>query len=149
MQPRIDLITLGVPDLEQARRFYLDGLGWPPLLEIPGEVTFVQVGHSRVLSLFGAQDLVDDIGGGPPAGAPRGAGLTLAQIVDDVPTVAAVIARAEAAGGTVLKPAQDAFWGGHHGYFADPAGFVWEIAYNPGFRVDADGRVRMGVVGEG
>ena len=146
MEPRIDLITLGVPDLEQARRFYLDGLGWEAVLEVPGEVTFVQVGHGRVLALFGAQDLVEDIGGGPPADAPRGAGLTLAQIVPSVPEVAAVIARAEAAGATVLKPAQDAFWGGHHGYFADPAGFVWEIAYNPGFRVEADGRVRMGVV---
>jgi catechol 2,3-dioxygenase-like lactoylglutathione lyase family enzyme len=146
MQPRIDLITLGVPDLEQARRFYVDGLGWEPILEVAGEVTFIQIGHSRVLALFGAQDLVEDIGGGPPADAPRGAGVTLAQIVDTVPEVAEVIARAEAAGATVLKPAQDAFWGGHHGYFADPAGFVWEIAYNPGFRIDADGGVRMGVV---
>src|SRR5215217_217615 len=146
MQPRIDLITLGVPDLEQARRFYVDGLGWEPILEVAGEVTFIQIGHSRVLALFGAQDLVEDIGGGPPADAPRGAGVTLAQIVDSVPEVGEVIVRAEAAGATVLKPAQDAFWGGHHGYFADPAGFVWEIAYNPGFRIDADGGVRMGVV---
>ena len=146
MEPRIDLITIGVPDLDQARRFYRDGLGWEPLLDIPGEVVFLQVGHGRVLALFGAQDLVDDIGGGPPADAPRGAGVTLAQIVDSVREVAEVIARAEAAGATVLKPAQDTDWGGHHGYFADPAGFVWEIAYNPGFRVDADGRVRMGAV---
>jgi uncharacterized protein len=145
---RLSIVTVGVADVAAARRFYVDGLGWAPLLEIAGEVTFVQVGHSRVLALFGAQDLAEDIGGGPPADAPRGAGVTLAQIVDDVPEVAAVIARAEAAGGTVLKPAQDAFWGGHHGYFADPAGFVWEIAYNPGFRVEADGRVRMGAVGD-
>jgi catechol 2,3-dioxygenase-like lactoylglutathione lyase family enzyme len=146
MQPRIDLITLGVPDLEQARRFYIDGLGWEPLLEVAGEVTFIQIGHSRVLALFGAQDLVEDIGGGPPADAARGAGVTLAQIVDSAPAVAEVVARAEAAGATVLKPAQDTSWGGHHGYFADPAGFMWEIAYNPGFRVGGDGSVRMGVV---
>src|SRR5215208_5495038 len=94
MEPRIDLITLGVPDLDTARRFYADGLGWAPLLDIPGEVVFLQVGHSRVLALFGAQDLVEDIGGGPPADAPRGAGVTLAQIVDNVPEVAEVIARA-------------------------------------------------------
>lgn len=146
MEPRIDLITLGVPDLEQARRFYIDGLGWEPLLEVEGEVSFLQVGHSRVLALFGAQDLVEDIGAGPPADAPRGAGVTLAQIVDSVAEVAEVVARAEAAGATVLKPAQATSWGGHHGYFADPAGFVWEVAHNPGFRVDADGAVRMGVV---
>jgi catechol 2,3-dioxygenase-like lactoylglutathione lyase family enzyme len=146
MHPRIDLITLGVPDLDEARRFYLDGLGWEPVLEVAGEVSFIQVGHGRVLALFGADDLVDDIGGGPAADAPRGAGVTLAQIVDAVPEVAEAMARAEAAGATVLKPAQDASWGGHHGYFADPSGFVWEIAYNPGFRVDAEGRVRMGAV---
>jgi catechol 2,3-dioxygenase-like lactoylglutathione lyase family enzyme len=146
MQPRIDLITIGVPDLDEARRFYGDGLGWEPLLDVPGEVVFLQVGHGRVLALFGAQDLVEDIGDGPPADAPRGAGVTLAQIVATVPEVAEVIARAEAAGATVLKPAQATSWGGHHGYFADPSGFVWEIAYNPGFRVDADGRVRMGAV---
>ena len=146
MQPRIDLITIGVPDLDEARRFYRDGLGWEPLLDVPGEVVFLQVGHGRVLALFGAQDLVEDIGGGPPADTPRGAGVTLAQIVDTVPEVAEVIASAEAAGATVLKPAQATSWGGHHGYFADPSGFVWEIAYNPGFRVDADGRVRMGAV---
>lgn len=146
MQPRIDLITIGVPELDEARRFYADGLGWEPLLDVPGEVVFLQVGHGRVLALFGAQDLVDDIGAGPPADAPRGAGVTLAQIVDSVPEVAEVIARAESAGATVLKPAQDAVWGGHHGYFADPSGFVWEIAYNPGFRVAPDGRVSMGPV---
>jgi catechol 2,3-dioxygenase-like lactoylglutathione lyase family enzyme len=149
MDPRIDLITLGVGDLDQARRFYVDGLGWEPLLEVAGEVYFIQVGHSRVLALFGADDLVADMGGGPPADAPRGAGVTLAQIVGSVPEVGELIARAEAAGATVIKPAQDTEWGGHHGYFADPSGFVWEIAYNPGFHVDADGRVRMGVVEEG
>ena len=111
------------------------------------DVLVIQVGHGRVLALFGAQDLVEDIGAGPPADAPRGAGVTLAQIVDSVPEVAEAMARAESAGATVLKPAQDAFWGGHHGYFAGPAGVVWEIAYNPGFRVDADGTVRMGAVG--
>jgi catechol 2,3-dioxygenase-like lactoylglutathione lyase family enzyme len=146
MEPRIDLITIGVPDLDEAHRFYCDGLGWEPLLDVPGEVVFLQVGHGRVLALFGAQDLVEDIGAGPPADAPRGAGVTLAQIVGSVPEVAEAIARAEAAGATVLKPAQDTSWGGHHGYFADPAGFVWEIAFNPGFRVDAEGGVRMGVV---
>jgi uncharacterized glyoxalase superfamily protein PhnB len=96
--------------------------------------------------LFGAEDLAADTGGGPPADAPRGAGVTLAQIVESPAAVGAVIAAAEAAGASVIKPAQRAEWGGHHGYFADPGGFVWEIAYNPGFRVEADGRVRMGAV---
>jgi catechol 2,3-dioxygenase-like lactoylglutathione lyase family enzyme len=144
MQPRLDMVTLGVPDLEEARRFYVEGLGWEPVLVVPDEVVFLQVGPGRLLSLFGAESLEKDMGGGPSAGDPRGAGVTLAQIVETIPEVGEVLARAEKAGGTVIKPAQDADWGGHHGYFADPAGFVWEIAYNPGFMVDPDGRVRMG-----
>jgi catechol 2,3-dioxygenase-like lactoylglutathione lyase family enzyme len=146
MDPRLDMITLGVPDLDAARRFYVDGLGWEPVLDIPGEVVFIQIGHGRLLSLFGADDLASDMGGGPPADAPRGAGVTIAQIVETPDAVADVISAAEAAGATVVKPAQRADWGGHHGYFADPSGFVWEIAYNAGFRVEADGRVRIGAV---
>src|SRR5206468_2505756 len=133
MDQRIDLLTLGVPDLDAARRFYLDGLGWEAALDVPGEVVFLRVGHSRLLALFGAADLEKDIGGGS-AGTPGG-GVALGQIVQSPEAVAEAIERAEAAGATVLKPAQQAFWGGHHGYFADPSGFVWEIAYNPGFRV--------------
>jgi catechol 2,3-dioxygenase-like lactoylglutathione lyase family enzyme len=143
MDQRLDLLTLGVPDLDAARRFYLDGLGWEAALDVPGEVVFLRVGHSRMLALFGADDLAADMG--VPAGAPGG-GVTLGHMVDSPEAVEAVIQRAEAAGATVLKPAQRAFWGGHHGYFADPAGFVWEIAHNPGFRVDEDGNAHIGAV---
>ena len=144
MRPQLDMVTLGVTDLAAARRFYVEGLGWTPVFEVPGEVVFIQVGPGRLLSLFGAGDLAADMGGGPGADAVRGAGVTLAQIVETVPEVADVLSRAVTAGATVIKPAQDADWGGHHGYFADPSGFVWEIAYNPGFMVDPDGRVRIG-----
>jgi hypothetical protein len=147
MQPRIDLITLGVPDLDAARRFYVDGLGWAPLLEVAGEVCFIQVGHSRVLALWGAEELTADARGGPPPTAPRGAGVAFAQNVGSAAEVDAVMADAQAAGASVLKPAQDTEWGGYHGYFADPAGFLWEVAHNPTFRIDADGRVHMGAEG--
>ena len=139
MEARLSLVTLGVPDLPAARAFYVDGLGWQPILEMD-EVVFLQVGHGLVLSLFGRDALAADA---EVAAAPPGltTSISLACLVGRVDEVAVVIAAAEAAGGTVVKPAQHAFWGGHHGYFADPAGFLWEVAYNPGLVVDADGTV--------
>jgi uncharacterized protein len=75
------------------------------------------------------------------------AGLTAsiapAHMVDSSDEVGAFIDRAEAAGAAVVKPAQKAFWGGHHGYFADPSGFLWEVAHNPGLAVDTDGTVSL------
>lgn len=150
------MITLGVPDLAEARAFYVDGLGWSPVLDVPGQVVFLQVGHGVALSLFGAQDLVDDVRGdggadgtgddaaaagwAPPAG-PRG--VTLAHNVGSPEEVDAAIADATAAGGRLVKPAQRAEWGGYHGYVADPAGTLWEIAHNPTWSVAEDGTVTI------
>ncbi len=130
-----------MPDLAAARRFYVDGLGWSPAYEIEGEIVFLQVGHGRLLSLFGAQALAAD------AGAPSGDGpaaMSLAQVVATEDEVHAVAERAATAGGTVLKPPQRADWGGFHTYFADPAGFRWEVATNTGWSVAADGTVHIG-----
>ena len=143
MEPRLDILTLGVPDLDAAHRFYVDGLGWEPALVVEGEVVFIQVGHGRLLALFGAADLEKDAGGGS-LGDAGSAPLALAQNVGSAEEVSRIMDEAEAAGATILKPAQRAFWGGFHGYFADPAGFRWEIAHNPNFRVEADGRVLIG-----
>jgi catechol 2,3-dioxygenase-like lactoylglutathione lyase family enzyme len=141
MEPRVTFITLGVPDLDAARRFYVDGLGWQPTLDVPGEVIFIQVGHGLLLALFDAAKMEADIGASASV-APGG--VALAHNVATEPEVAAAIERAAAAGATVLKPAQATSWGGHHGYFADPAGHVWEVAHNPGWRVEPDGRVVIG-----
>lgn len=147
MQPKVDLVTLGVPDLAAARRFYVDGLGWEPVFEVPGEVVFVQVGFGLLLSLFGAADLEADIGISPAgerqAGPPR---ISLAQILRTEQEVIDTTERAAAAGGLVLKRPQKATFGGFHAYFADPAGFRWEIATNPGWSVDGDGRVSLGPI---
>ncbi len=140
------MVTLGVPDLAAARAFYVDGLGWTPALEVEGEVVFLQVGHGRLLGLFGADALEADIAGAAaaaPAAGARGAGVALAHNVDDEGEVGRVLEGAHAAGATVLKSAQRADFGGFHGYFADPAGFRWEVAHNPGWSVDADGDVRI------
>jgi catechol 2,3-dioxygenase-like lactoylglutathione lyase family enzyme len=142
VEPRVTFITLGVPDLDAARRFYVDGLGWEPALDVPGEVIFIQVGHGLLLALFDAGKMAADIGAGAPV-APT-AGIALAHNVGTEAEVVQAIDRAAAAGATVLKPAQATTWGGHHGYFADPAGFVWEVAHNPGWRVEPDGRVAIG-----
>jgi hypothetical protein len=145
MEPNVHLITLGVLDLEASRRFYLDGLGWQASFEVPGAVTFIQVGHGLLLGLFGADALEADIGQQlDPTTGPSP--FSLAQVVDSEEQVVAVIEAARAAGGTVLKPPQHADFGGFHGYFADPSGFRWEIATNPGWSVDADGKVTIGPV---
>jgi catechol 2,3-dioxygenase-like lactoylglutathione lyase family enzyme len=143
MEQRVDFITLGTPDLEAARRFYVDGLGWEPTLEVPGEVIFIQVGHGRMLSLWDAAAMDADVGA---RGDARGGRMMLSHNVGSPAEVAAALERASAAGATIVKPAEATSWGGHTGCFADPAGFLWEVAHNPGWRVDADGRVVMGVV---
>jgi len=145
VRQHLDVVTLGVPDLAVARRFYCDGLGWEPQQDL-GEIVFFQVGHGRLLALFGADALEGDIAGegaAPPAGSALGAGMTLAQIVATEEEVVDVLERAAEAGGTVLKQPQLADFGGFDGYFADPAGFRWEVATNPGWSVDDQGHVAI------
>lgn len=142
MDPRIQLVTLGVPDLAAARRFYADGLGWRPVLDVPGEITFLQAGHGLVLGLWSAAALdADSCHTGPPTTGPGP--FSLAQVVANEAEVVAALEAAEAAGGTILKPGQHADFGGFHGYFADPAGFRWEVATNPGWSEAPDGTVTM------
>jgi catechol 2,3-dioxygenase-like lactoylglutathione lyase family enzyme len=142
MEPRLDLLTLAVPDLDVARRFYLDGLGWPAALDVPGEILFLQVNHGLLLGLFGRDDLEADM-----VGAPVGSGgFTLAHVVDSPQAVDEVVGQFEAAGATVLKAPQRAAFGGYHAYVEDPSGLRWEVAHNPGLRVHPDGTVTIGPV---
>lgn len=142
MEQRLSLITLGVPDLDEARRFYLDGLGWTPVLDLAGAVTFIQVAPGVLLSLYDATELAHDITPDRVA-APTVGNVTLALNVGSAAEVDAVLAEAAAAGAAILKPAQRAVWGGYHGYFADPAGTPWEVAHNPGLSVADDGAVTI------
>jgi uncharacterized protein len=141
MDQRITLLTLGVTDLDVARRFYLDGLGWQPLLDA-GEAVFVQVGPGLVLSLYGRTDLAREAG--TAAGPVEPPPFSLAHNVDSPEAVARVVEDLRAAGGTVVAEPVRASWGGVTAYVADPDGFRWEIAWNPGLVVQADGSVRMG-----
>ena len=140
MEQRLSLVTLGVADLKRARRFYEDGLGWRAGND-HAEVVFYQLG-GMVLALWGrealAQDAhLSDVGSGF-------GGIALAYNARSREEVDAVLAEAKAAGAKILKPAEDAFWGGYTGYFADPDGHPWEVAWNPGWTVAADGSVRLG-----
>jgi catechol 2,3-dioxygenase-like lactoylglutathione lyase family enzyme len=128
MEPRISLVPLGVDDLERSWRFYADGLGWPTTWTPDKGVIFFRTGGT-VLSLFGYDALAQDAGESFRVPRAKFSGITLAHNVREKEQVAEVLALAERAGGTIVKPAQDAFWGGHHGYFTDPDGHLWEVAY--------------------
>jgi catechol 2,3-dioxygenase-like lactoylglutathione lyase family enzyme len=144
VEPRISIVTLGVPDVAAARRFYVDGLGWTPTLDLP-EVVFLQVGHGLLLALWGAADLEADAAAGepvPPGDAAR-TPMALAHNVGSDDEVLRVIDRVVAAGGRVVREPRPAVFGGLQAYVADPAGFRWEIAHNPGWSVAADGTVTI------
>jgi uncharacterized protein len=139
MEQRLSLVTLGVADLERARRFYEDGLGWRRGNNHP-EVAFYQIGGA-VLALWERDALAQDARL-PDAGSGFG-GIALAYNARTRAEVDAVLAEAAGAGATILKPAEDAFWGGYSGYFADPDGHVWEVAWNPEWALTEDGSVRL------
>jgi uncharacterized protein len=134
MEQRISLITLGVTDLAQAKTFY-ERLGWRGQ-EIE-ETVFFQAGGLAV-TLWGRDKLAADAG--LPDGGPSGSGgAALAHNVRSRAEVDAVLSAAADAGAEITKPAQETFYGGYAGYFRDPDGHLWEIAWNPGFTLEADG----------
>ena len=142
MEPRLTLITLGVADLDRAIAFYRDGLGWPTSYKTGDGVAFFATTGTR-LGLYGLEALCEDIS--PETRPAKGfSGITIAHNVRTKEEVAAVLGEAERAGGKVVKPAQDVFWGGHSGYFTDPDGYYWEVAWNPGMPLDEAGVMSMG-----
>ncbi|WP_265920886.1 VOC family protein [Cupriavidus nantongensis] len=134
MKPRITLITLGVDDLQRAVRFYRDGLGLPTAGIVGeqfehGAVAFFDLQAGLRLALWPRASLAHDAGLQVTSRALTD--FSLAHNVADKAEVDAVMAQALAAGASVVKPAQDTFWGGYAGYFHDPDGHLWEIAWNP------------------
>ncbi len=130
MDQRISFITLAVADLDATRRFYLDGLGWEASLDAPGEVLMIRTGEHLVLSLWAESGFEAEVGP-----IRRGAGLLPMTLAHNVPTrqqVDEVLATARAAGADPVQDAEERDWGGYTGYFGDPDGFRWEIAFNPG-----------------
>ncbi|MFS8035889.1 VOC family protein [Xanthobacter sp. AM11] len=137
----LHLVTLGVGDLVRACAFYA-AMGLERRDASAESVAFFVAGNV-LLSLYPRHLLAEDATI-PDAGAPGGfSGITLACNVAQAADVAAVIARAAAAGGRMVKPAQAVFWGGTSGYFADPDGHMWEVAHNPFFPFDPQGRLTV------
>lgn len=127
MEPHISLITLGVSDLARSTAFYRDGLGLPTHGEFEG-VTFFSL-RGTWLSLYPRADLAADAGATADGnGFP---GFALAHNVHSKAEVDALLAHVQRAGATITRPARDAEWGGYSGYFADPDGYLWEVAWNP------------------
>ena len=139
MEQRISLITLGVADLDLSRAFY-ERLGWRRSVANADGVAFFQAG-GMALSLYPRTELAKDAK--LPAAGEGFGGITLAYNARSREEVDAVLAEAVAAGATLLKDAEDAFWGGYSGYFADLDGFPWEVAWNPFFSIAADGSLHL------
>lgn len=128
VEARLNIVTLGVADLDVSRRFYVEGLGWRASSASQDKIVFIQLG-GIVLALHPREMLAEDAT--VPADGSGFRGITLAHNVRDKADVAPILAHAEKAGGRIVKAAHDVYWGGHSGYFADPDGFLWEVAWNP------------------
>jgi uncharacterized protein len=142
VEPRVSLLTLGVSDLERAVAFYRDGLGWPKSDVGGDEVAFFKTG-GVVIALFPrpsfAADADIDVDHVESGGFPR---ISLAHNVAEEEQVDSVLVEAAEAGATIVKEAQEIFFG-RHGFFADPDGFLWEVAWNPSFPMAADGSIEL------
>jgi uncharacterized protein len=141
MEPRISIICLGVTDLERSLRFYRDGLGLPTTRRAEDGVIFFQT-RGVTFELFPYAELAADIG--PDWNVPRSKfpGFTIAHNVRTKAEVDDVLAQAAAAGARVEKPAEDTFWGGYSGYFSDPDGYLWEVAWGA-FDFNEDGSLKV------
>lgn len=140
MEQRLSLITLGVADVARARRFY-EALGWTAsAIDGEGTVAFFQL-PGMVLGLFGRDSLAADAG--VPTDGSCFSGVALAYNTRSRDEVDERLKEAEAAGGRIVKPAEEAFWGGYTGYFADPDGHLWEVAWNADFAIGDDGAMTL------
>ena len=140
MKPRIKVLTLGVADLERSLAFYRDGLGLSTEGIIgtefeDGAVVFIHMNDDLILALYPTASLAKDAG--VAIGPPSATELSIGHIVGSRDEVDAIMSQAGRAGAHVTSPAGDRFWGGYSGYFQDPDGHLWEIAWNPAWTVDA------------
>jgi catechol 2,3-dioxygenase-like lactoylglutathione lyase family enzyme len=129
MEPRLSFVTLGVSDLKRATRFYEEVLHLPRI-PTPPEVTFFELGKTW-LALYPRELLAADAG--VPAAGSGFPGFSLAHNVRSAAEVDQLLKEVAAKGGRIVKPGTHADWGGYTGYFADPDGFLWEVAWNPQF----------------
>ncbi len=137
MEQRLSIITLGVRDLNESLLFY-QALGLEPSPKSQKEIVFFQL-NGFLLALYPWDKLAEDVGVEPEGRGFRG--VTLAYNGRTPNEVDRVLEAADRTGGEVLKPAQEVFWGGYSGYFRDPSGHLWEVAFNPFMELDDSGHV--------
>jgi catechol 2,3-dioxygenase-like lactoylglutathione lyase family enzyme len=139
MKPRITLLTLGVDDLERSLRFYRDGLGLPTDGIVGNEfehgaVAFFTLRSGLTLALWPRESIAHDTD--LPVSPPSPTDFTIAHNVSSRDEVADIMSQAGGAGAHIVKPPAETFYGGYAGYFQDPDGHLWEVAWNPDFPVD-------------
>ncbi|MFZ0957934.1 MAG: VOC family protein [Candidatus Sulfotelmatobacter sp.] len=139
MEQRLSIITLGVADLKRSQEFY-ERLGWRRSMAKSEGIVFFQAG-GMALALYPRPDLAKDAN--VAADGHGFNGMSLAYNTRNRGEVDSVLAEAVAAGAKLVKPAQEAFWGGYSGYFSDQDGFLWEVAWNPFFAIAEDGSIRI------
>lgn len=132
VEPRLNIVTLGVRNLDKAIRFYRDGLGWPMSGMSVGDFAIFRLSTGTALALYPRELLAEDANVKDQGGF---GGITLAQNVATREEVDLVLSQVVKSGGTILKSARKADWGGYSGYFADPDGHPWEVAWNPKFQL--------------
>lgn len=140
MKPRIKVLTLGVDDLDASLTFYRDGLGLTTEGIIgtefeDGAVVFFEMNDSMILALYPRPSLAKDAKVQISPGSPTD--LSIGHVVSSREEVDEVMQQAKAAGARITDPAHDRFWGGYSGYFQDPNGHLWEIAWNPAWEAEA------------
>ena len=138
MEPRISIITLGVVDLERSYQFYHQGLGFESSRKADEEIVFFKT-QGTCLGLYPLEKLSSDISPIEPLTRGKFSGITLAHNTRTKAEVDQILLLAEKHGGKIVKPAEDVFWGGYSGYFSDPDGYYWEVAYADFWQFNDDG----------
>ena len=140
VEQRFTMVSLGVRDLARAAEFYEDGLGWTRSSESNESIVFFKMG-GVLLGLYSWDGLAEDAKMSPEGSG--FSGITIAHNARSKEEVDSILDIAKAAGATIQKPAEEVFWGGYSGYFADPDGHLWEVAYNPFWPLDEEGRPQL------
>jgi len=140
VEQRFTLVSLGVRDLDRAAKFYEEGLGWTRSSESNDSIVFFKMG-GVLLGLYSWDGLAEDAKMSPEGSG--FAGITIAHNARSKEEVDNILDTARAAGAKIQKPAEEVFWGGYSGYFADPDGHLWEVAFNPFWPLDDEGRPQL------